>query len=98
MARYILNDSKRNKFKQGDASLDAKTDAGDSCERASGVVFSTGAGSAAAKARAASGSFESSSTTGAGASARAGGIVFSEAGADRRSERPSSGRARKDSD
>src|SRR5271165_3425358 len=95
MARYNFNDSKRNKFKQADASLDAKTSAVDSCERASGVVFSTGAGPAAAKTRLASGSVESFSPAGAGASTRAGGIVLSETGADRRSFRPSAGRARK---
>jgi hypothetical protein len=45
---YNFNDSKRNKFKQADASLDAKTGATDSCMRNSGVVFSAKPGSAAA--------------------------------------------------
>jgi hypothetical protein len=45
---YNFNDSKRNKFKQADASWDAKTGAADSCVRISGVVFSAGAGSATA--------------------------------------------------
>src|ERR1700722_15170619 len=95
MAPYNFHDSKRNKSKQGDASLDAKTGAVDSCERASGVVFSARAGPAAPKTRAASGSFESP-TAGAGATGWSGGIFFSETGADRRSFRPIAGKARID--